>query len=196
VTFIETIPENEAAGETARIYQIDRAAKGFLPNYTRAFSHRPDVYEAWANLNKTIKAHMDPRRYELATMGAALELRSSYCSLAHGERLLALGSDEAEVRSLTDLETSPLDGQERAVAAFGAKIARSATSVTEADIDQLRSSGLTDPEIFDVAAAAAARCFFSKLLDAVGARPDSAFIETIPGLVDVLTVGRPIDDSE
>jgi uncharacterized peroxidase-related enzyme len=196
MSFIETIPEDQAVGETARIYEADRAAKGFLPNYTRAFSHRPDLYEAWATLNKTIKSHMDPRRYELATMGAALELRSSYCSLAHGERLLRLGSDEAEVRSLTDLGSSGLSEPERAVVDFAAKIARSASSVTEADVDRLRSVGLTDPEIFDVAAAASARCFFSKLLDAVGARPDAAFNETIPGLVDVLTVGRPIDDAE
>ena len=39
----------------------------------------------------------------------------------------------------------------------------------------LRDHGFTDAEIFDIAAAAAARCFFSKLLDALGAEADGAY---------------------
>lgn len=53
-------------------------------NYERAFEPRPAVYEAWQQLNGAIKAQMDLRRYELATLAAAQRLRSSYCSLAHG----------------------------------------------------------------------------------------------------------------
>lgn len=47
--------------------------------------------------------------------------------------------------------------------------------------------------IFDVAAAAARR-FFSKLLDALGALPDSSFNGLDPTLRRALTVGRPVDD--
>jgi hypothetical protein len=46
--------------------------------------------------------------------------------------------------------------------------------------------------ILDFVRAAAARCYFSKVLDAVGCDPDSAFNELEPGLRDALTVGRPI----
>ena len=53
-------------------------------NYERAFEQRPAVYAAWRQLNGAIKAGMDPRRYELATLAAARRLRSSYCCLAHG----------------------------------------------------------------------------------------------------------------
>ena len=57
-------------------------------NYERAFEARPDVYAAWGELLGAIKANMDLRRYELATLAAARRLRSSYCSLAHGKVLL------------------------------------------------------------------------------------------------------------
>jgi hypothetical protein len=50
--------------------------------------------------------------------------------------------------------------------------------VTEDDVARLRSQRLTDPEIFDVALAAAARCFFSKSLDSMGAQPDPEYEET------------------
>ena len=40
-------------------------------NFERAFAARPEVYAAWAELNGAIKAGMDLRRYELATLAAA-----------------------------------------------------------------------------------------------------------------------------
>ena len=40
-------------------------------NYERAFAERPEVYAAWVQLNSAIKAGMDLRRYELATLAAA-----------------------------------------------------------------------------------------------------------------------------
>jgi hypothetical protein len=46
-----------------------------------------------------------------------------------------------------------------------------------------------------VVAAAAARCFFSKALDALGAQADPALAKLDPELRDVLTVGRPIAEN-
>lgn len=194
MTFIETVPEDQAQGQLAEIYATEKSSNGFIPNYTRTFGHRPDLYLAWAQLVKTVRSAMDPRRYELATTAAAIALRSTYCSLAHGEKLLGLGSDEDEVRSLVRDDGSGLREQEKAVLDYAVKVVRSANAVPEDDIERLRSVGLSDTEIFDVAAAAAARSFFSKLLDATGTRPDSIFRERIPGLVDDLTVGREPDE--
>jgi hypothetical protein len=73
------------------------------------------------------------------------------------------------------------------------QVAQDAGSVTQADVDRLRALGLTDAEVFDVIAAAAARCFFSTALDALGAQPDARFVATLdPALREALTVGRPI----
>ena len=84
MTFIETVPPDEATGLVAEQYEADRATRGHVPNFTQAFSLRPEVYAAWRQLNEAIKADMDLRRYELATVAAARRLRSSYCMLAHG----------------------------------------------------------------------------------------------------------------
>lgn len=66
-------------------------------------------------------------------------------------------------------------------------------AIREADVQRLRDYGLTDAEIFDVAAAATARCFFSKLLDAMGAAPDAAYLDLEESVRKALTVGRLID---
>jgi uncharacterized peroxidase-related enzyme len=194
MTFIDTVPEDKATGDVAAMYETDREVFGRLPNFTKGFSLRPDVYAAWRQLNDAIKANMDLRRYELATVGAARRLRSSYCTLAHGSVLLDNFLSAEGVRALIgDNDTAELDAADAALVDFADKVARDATSVTQADVERLRSLGLTDTEIVDVVLAAAARCFFSKVLDGLGIEPDAKYAQQLdPELRDVLTVGRPI----
>jgi uncharacterized peroxidase-related enzyme len=195
MTFIETVAEGEASAELTQMYETDREVFGHLPNLTRAFSHRPDVYAAWRQLNGAIKANMDLRRYELATVAAARRLRSSYCTLAHGSVLMDqfVAPDEL-VAIVADHHDAGLDPVDVAVMDLADKVAQDATAVTQADVDALRSHGLSDAEVFDVIAAAAARCFFSKVLDGVGAQADAKYAELDPSLRETLTVGRPIAD--
>jgi uncharacterized peroxidase-related enzyme len=194
--FIETVPKDEAPPAVAELYELDRAKFGYVPNLTRAFSLRPGVYAAWRDLIGAIQAGMDLRRYELATVAAARNLRSSYCMLAHGSVLTSRFLEAEELRAIVaDHRSSGLDEADVAVMDLAEKVADDATSVTQADIDRLRELGLSDPEILDVVLAAAARCFFSKVLDGVGALPDREYADKLgPELREVLTVGRPIAD--
>jgi uncharacterized peroxidase-related enzyme len=193
MTFIEPIPEVDATGAVAEMYDADREALGYLPNYTKAFSLRPEVYAVWRKLNGAIKTNMDLRRYELATVAAARRLRSSYCTLAHGSVLMAEFLEPDALRALVDdYTTADLEPVDLAVMDLADKVADDACSVSQADADRLRTLGLTDAEIVDVVLAAAARCFFSKALDALGVQPDAKYSELDPELRDTLTVGRPI----
>ena len=149
----------------------------------------------WVALLRSIQSNLPVRSYELATLAAARALRSSYCALAHGSVLADKVFDAATVASIaTDAPGSPLEPGERVMMAFAEKVARSADQVSGADVEALRSHGYKDEEIFDVAAAAAARCFFSKLLDAMGVQPDASFNGLDPNLRRALTVGRAVDD--
>ena len=75
--------------------------------------------------------------------------------------------------------------------AFAEKIIQHAYKVTPRDIEGLRSHGFADVEILDMAAAASARSFFSKLVDALGAEPDPAYQALESNLREALAVGRP-----
>src|SRR5690349_18738972 len=188
MTFIETVAEGEATGATAELYAGEEEVFGFLPNLVKAFSLRPEVYFAWKQLNGAIKSGMELRRYELATIAAARELRSSYCTLAHGSVLMDKGFLEPDaVRAVvSDHRDAGLDEIEVAVMDLAAKVARDASSVEQEDIDRLRSLGLSDQDILDVVLTAAARCFFSTVLDALGAEPDAKYGQLDPALRDVL----------
>ena len=162
-------------------------------NLERAFAERPEVFAAWAQLNGAIKAGMDLRRYELATLAAALRLRSSYCSLAHGT-VLQERFGEPVVVIVRDYRNAGLDEIDVAVMALAERVVDDATSIGDAELQPLRELGLSEPEIMDVVLAAAARCFFSKTLDALGVRPDASYRALEPELREALVVGRPIAD--
>jgi uncharacterized peroxidase-related enzyme len=162
-------------------------------NYERAFAERPEVYAAWVELNGAIKAGMDLRRYELATLAAARRLRSSYCCLAHGT-VLQERFDEPVLAIALDHRNAGLDEVDVAIMDLAELVVDDATAVTDADLQRLRYLGLSEAEIIDVILAASARCFFSKTLDALGVRPDAGYHALEPGLRDALVVGRPIAD--
>ena len=160
-------------------------------NYERAFEERPEVYAAWVALNTTIKAGMDLRRYELATLAAARKLRSSYCSLMHGRVLLEEFGEPVREIAL-DRRTAGLDDVDVAVMDLAEKVVVDATSIDDRDLQPLRDAGLSEAEIADVVLAAAARCFFAKTLDALGVLPDASLAGLDAEVREVLVVGRPI----
>ena len=184
----------ESGDAVATAYDKDRATLGYVANYTKVFAHRPDVLAAWQGLNGAIKASMDLRIYELATLAAALRLRSSYCSLAHGAVLADrhVGSD-ALPGIVADPRTAGLTDVEVAVMTLADKVAAGAANMTAEDLKELRDLGLDDAAVLDVVFAAAARCFFSSVLDAVGAEPDAAYRRLDESVREALTIGRAIE---
>lgn len=192
--YLRAAGEDEAGGEVAALYDEDRSRLGHVANYTRTFSARPQVYRAWQALNGAVKAGMELRRYEVATVAAARELRSSYCALAHGSVLAGIVGEDAVRQLVADEDGGDLSETDHAVAELATKVAADASSIAEEDYQQLRKLGFTDADILDVVLATAARCFFSTVLDATGTLPDASFGSGLsPATVAALTVGRPID---
>jgi hypothetical protein len=100
---------------------------------------------------------------------------------------------EALIALTCGREDEVLDPTDAAIWRYARQIARDASQVTAADIETLRDThGLSDAEIFDIAANAASRSFFTKLLDALGVDADRGFMDIEADLRQALTVGRPI----
>jgi alkylhydroperoxidase family enzyme len=160
-------------------------------NMERAFAARPDVLDAWMELNGSIKANMDLRRYELATLAAARRLKSSYCCLAHG-RVMREELGEPDSTLLRSHHDAGLDAIDVAVMDLAERVVDDATTIGDGELQPLRDLGLGEDEIMDVVLAAAARCFFSKTLDALGVLPDAFYRKLDDDLQAALVVGRPI----
>jgi len=191
--FVSTIAPSAAEGQVREMYDRVLAEQNAIPNWAQLFSLRPAVRDAWAGLLGSIRQNMTLRRYELVTLAAARALRSSYCSLAHGKILATKVFEPAAVERIMRRDGDGLlEPGEVAMMAFAEKLVARADQISDRDVAELRGHGFSDEEIFDIAATAAARCFFSKLLDALGAQADSSYNELEPTLRAVLTVGRPV----
>ena len=191
--FIEPVAEGDATGEVADYYESQRESWGFLPDYAGAFSPRPAVARAWGALSRAVVGGLDRRRYEIATIAAARARRSSYCTAAHSLFLRDVAGDADAMRSLAaDPSGAGLDEVDRAVYAFAEKVASDASRVEQADVDRLRELGLSDTDVADVVYAAAARAFFTTVLDGLGARLDREILDRLgPDAHESMIVGRP-----
>lgn len=194
--FIKTIAPADASGDVRTMYERQQSAWGYVPNYAKVFSHRPEVLARWGRLLAEIRRPMDARRFELVTFVAAYAMRNTACALAHG-RALKEFLDDGEILALANgEEVSSLTAAEAAMVRFARMVAKDAWRITAGDVGVLRSHGFSESEIFDIAATAAGRVFFTKLLDSLGVEADAGFLRMDEELRGPLTVGRPIDFRE
>lgn len=194
MAFIRTIRASDATGAVLEMYRRQEDFWGYVPEYAKAFSHRPEAMARWGRLLAEIRRPADDRRFELVTFVAARALKHSACSLAHGAKLAELIGKDAVIALAENRMPDELTEAESAIVAFARDIARDATKITSGQVEALRDNhGLSDAEIFDIAAIAAGRCFFTKLLDALGSEPDVSFMAIDADLRNAATAGgRPI----
>ena len=193
MAFIKTIPAADAKDDVRDMYERQESAWGYVPDYAKVFCYRPEVMARWGRLLAEIKRPLDVRRLEMVTFAAAHELKHSSCSLAHGAALADIIGADAVIAIATDTQCDELCEADRAVIRFARRVARDASKITSGEVEALRNRhGFSDAEIFDIAAVAAARSFFTKLLDALGSEPDRPFMNLDRELRQALTVGRAI----
>jgi uncharacterized peroxidase-related enzyme len=192
--FINTTAAKDAQNEVLEMYERQEQHWGFVPDYAKVFCHRPAVMERWGRMLAEIKRPVDTRRFELVTFAVAHELRHSSCSLAHGVELARMIGKKAIIALTMGEQPAGITEAEMAMMRFARNIAKDASRITSGEVAALKEiHGLTDEEVFDIVAIAAGRCFFAKLLDALGSEPDMSFMELDEDLRRTLTVGRPIN---
>lgn len=196
MTFIDTIRAQDSTGDVRAMYERQQRSWGYIPNYAKVFSHRPEVLAAWANLIAVIRARVERRTFELVTFAAANALGSSSCSLAHGKILSENFLAPTEVAAIVaerECDTT-LTAAEIAMIRFARKLIRHSSGVGQDDVDAMRAAGLDDAGIVDVACIAAGRAFFANIVEGLGCRPDPGLAELPPELASTLTLGRAVDD--
>ena len=172
MTIIETPSETDATGTVAEIYAGDLKDQGYVAGHTRVMAVNPEAYLAWQNLVTAIAKPLGFRRYELVTLAAARGARSTHCRLAHGRRSLRIFSEDELFRIATDYRTAGLSDAEVVMMEFAEKVSTDAAAMTDADSIRLREAGFSDREIVDIALAAAARNYYARASQALGAEVD------------------------
>jgi hypothetical protein len=85
-----------------------------------------------------------------------------------------------------------LSEADAALMRFASAVAHDASAITADDVAELKRRGFTDAEVFDIAAVAAGRAFFTKVIESLGVATDAPLRAMDGAFRDALTVGRPV----
>ncbi|MFY9713677.1 MAG: DUF6328 family protein [Microbacterium sp.] len=171
-------PAAAAEGHVADMYSSDMSGDGFVFGHTQAMAVNPEAHAAFETLIRAVVPSIGMRVYEAATLGAAREIGSAHCLLAHGRKSLRAGVvDEAGLAAFAADDDSAFTASEQVVIRYSAKLSSDAASMTDADTLALRDAGYSDRQIVDITLAAAARNYFSRALLALAVP-----VDVVPGL--------------
>jgi uncharacterized peroxidase-related enzyme len=175
-------------------YDDDLARDGYVFNNTRLWAYRPDVTDAFVQLRSMLTSASTLSERELAVLvtATASERADSYCALAWGKRLAGLANGATAVAVITGAAEPSLSLRENALADWARAVVTDPNATTAQDVERLRTSGLTDQEIFEATVFVAFRLAFSTVDNALGAEPDWQLVQAAPeGVRDAVSFGRP-----
>jgi len=149
---------------------------GFVPNFYRAQTMRPDLIEAetqlvWAILIKEGALSRTQKEYIFLVCSAAN--LSTYCVTAHCEivRLLGLKGPKPE-QIATDHLHADIPVADKALLNFALKLNRQATRVGGDDVQGLRTYGFTDEQILEAILVIGLARFANLVSAGLGTVPD------------------------
>jgi SAM-dependent methyltransferase/alkylhydroperoxidase family enzyme len=180
-----------------RLYDDDLDDHGFVMNVSRLWAYAPEACEQLFNLLGTFAklGSLTLRQRGILVAAAASTLGDAYCSLAWGTRL-ANESSPTIASSVLRGQDDGLDAAEKALATWARKVVSDPNGATNGDVEELRSAGFSDVQIFAATAFVAGRIAFSTVNDALGAVPDHLLTQSVsPEIRDAVHYGRQPDPS-
>jgi uncharacterized peroxidase-related enzyme len=152
---------------------------GFVPNIFLALGHRPDELRAFLDYHDALmnrREGLSKAERELVVVATSGANHCTYCIVAHGAILRVRSKDpELADHVATNPWAADLSERQRAIVDLALVLAADSASLTEADLDAARESGLTEDEIWDVGAITALFAMSNRLAHLMALRPNPEF---------------------
>ena len=150
MSYLRELPFDEKDFPTL---QLLKEEYGFIPNFFKAQTARPDLIDAEVQLVDAIlirEGALTRQRKEYIFLVCSAANLSTYCVTAHCEiiRMLKLAGPEPEQIALDHMSTD-LPMVDKALLNFALKLNNHGLKVTQEDIDDLRAFGFSDQEILE-----------------------------------------------
>jgi uncharacterized peroxidase-related enzyme len=178
MAWIRTLNEDEVMGSLRQVYETELGRLGFVMEATKALSINADLALAVDTFTSAVKlaSALSPQERRLISLVVADRLRSTYCVLVYASEVERdLGGLDRVQSVLRDYHSAGLSTREVAILDYA--VAATIGHPSEALVTRLRSVGLDDRAIIDVAVWANLRAFRSKIYEALGVRTDPFFLE-------------------
>jgi alkylhydroperoxidase family enzyme len=188
------LDEPEPTDGSRRLFDADTDSMGWVMNVSRLWAWQPENQQTLFDLLGSVSAGFSMRQRAVLVAACASTFGDSYCSVAWGAKLAKESDTETAVGVLTGSDDG-LTSAEMVMARWARSIAADPNATTQSDVDELRSVGFSDADIFAMTAFVGLRIAFSTVNDALGAQPDAELRGfSPPEVIDTVDFGRPIAD--
>ena len=149
---------------------------GFVPNFYRAQTMRPDLIDAEAQLVNAIlvkEGALTRQQKEYIFLVCSAANLSTYCLSAHCEMVRMLGIEGPEPEQIAlDYTAAKIPIGLKALLNFAAKLNGQPTKITKRDIDVLRTYGYNDQQIMEAVLMVGLAKFANFVSFGLGTAPD------------------------
>lgn len=173
-------PELDALDSDIRKY-FDKCQEklGMIPNVLRVYSFDQNKLRAFMDMyNDLMLADSSLSKLEREMIAVAVSSvnRCYYCLTAHGAAVRQLSNDPTLGELMVmNYRAAELDSRRRAMLDFAVKLTEKPYDIQEEDRQKLRDEGLTDRDIWDVAATASFFNMTNRMASAVDMMPNREY---------------------
>jgi uncharacterized peroxidase-related enzyme len=190
MTWIKTIPYEDAGGRLLKLYDRVKGSDNNIDNIMLAHSLRPHSMEGHMSLYKHVLHHSGNTvaRWFLEAIGVYTSMLNdcAYCIEHHYRGMVRLLDDAARSAALraameTGTWADAFTPAEAAVLEYVRKLTRSPAELTESDIHALRNAGWEDGEILEINQVAAYFNYANRTVLGLGINTDGDILGLSPG---------------
>jgi uncharacterized peroxidase-related enzyme len=173
------LPAEKLPPEMAAYFAKCEEKLGFVPNVLKAYAFdmaKLSAFVAMYNDLMLAPSGLSKLEREMIAVAVSAHNRCYYCLVAHGAAVRVLSGDPAlgELMAM-NYRAARLSPRERAMLDFAVKLSAEPWRVEDEDRAALRRAGLTDRDIWDVAAVAGFFNMSNRIASATDMRPNSVY---------------------
>lgn len=173
------LPMAELPPETQRYFDICVEKLGFIPNVLQSYAHNVDKLNAFTGMYNDLmlgQSGLSKLEREMIAVVVSSYNRCFYCLVAHGAAVRQLsGKPELGEALVMNYRVADLSARERAMLDFSVKMTEASAKIEEPDRQLLRDAGLSEADIWDVAAVASFYNMSNRFSSAVAMNPNAEY---------------------
>lgn len=152
---------------------------GFIPNVFLVLAHRPDEFRAFFAYHDALMdkpGNLTKAEREMIVVATSNLNQCQYCVVAHGAILRIRAKDPLIADQVAvNYRKADITDRQKAMLDFAVQVSTEAYKVSETDFVTLKSYGLTEEDIWDIAAISAFFGLSNRLANVTSMRPNPEF---------------------
>ena len=161
-----------------RMTEIQEKA-GFIPNVFLALAYRPDELRAFMAYHDALilrDSGLSKAEKEMIIVATSAKNDCLYCVVAHGAILRIYAKDsKISDQIATDYTKADITEKQKAMLDFAVKTATNAAKISATDLEQLRTYGFSENDIWDIGAITALFALSNRMASLAAMRPNDEF---------------------